>query len=123
MSTIIVVDDDETFSGLLKTVFEFEGYQVVLVPRSDDVVLMVHKFSPDLVLMDVHTRGGDTLGVLRELRADEALKTVSVVMTSGMDHSAECLDAGADAFILKPFRPDELIALVTDLVGRQDADV
>ena len=121
MSTVVVVDDDEVFSGLLKTVLELEKYQVVVVPWPDDVVPAVRQVMPMLVLMDVHTGRGDTLGILRELRADETLKGVSVVMTSGMDRSAECLAAGADDFILKPFSPSELLAKVADLMGRSNA--
>jgi DNA-binding response OmpR family regulator len=121
MSTVVVVDDDQVFCGLLKTVFEFEGYQVVVVAWPDDVVSTVRQVRPALVLMDVHTGRGDTLGVLRELRADEALSRVSVVMTSGMDRSAECLAAGAHDFILKPFSPSELLTKVGDLVGSQSA--
>jgi DNA-binding response OmpR family regulator len=120
MNTVVVVDDDQAFSGLLKTVFEFEGYQVVLVPWPDDVVETVRQVRPALVLMDVHTGRGDTLGVLRELRADEALRDVSVMMISGMDRSAECLAAGAHAFILKPFSPSELLTKVADLTGRSE---
>lgn len=120
-NTIIVVDDDETFSGLLKTVFELEGYQVVLVPHPGEVVPQVRAVRPVLLLMDVHTKKGDTLGVLRELRADESLNNVVIVMTSGMDRSAECLAAGADDFILKPFHPDELITMVKGLLARSDA--
>ena len=119
MSTIVVVDDDPTFCGLLKTVFELEGYQVVLVPRPDDVVPEVRRVKPSLVLMDVHSGHGDTLGVLRELQADETLKMVPLVMTSGMDRSAECMAAGADVFILKPFRPSKLMAVVAELIGGQ----
>jgi DNA-binding response OmpR family regulator len=118
MNTLIVVDDDVTFSRLLTTVFEFEGYQVIVEPNPGNVVPTVRQVKPTLVLMDVHAEHGDTLGVLRELRADEVSKTVPVVMTSGMDRSAECLNAGADAFILKPFRPDELITLVADVVAK-----
>ena len=121
MNTVVVVDDDEVFSGLLKTVLELEKYQVVVVPWPDDVVPAVRQVMPMLVLMDVHTGRGDTLGILRELRADETLKGVSVVMTSGMDRSAECLAAGADDFILKPFSPSELLAKVADLMGRSNA--
>jgi DNA-binding response OmpR family regulator len=118
VSTIIVVDDDQVFSGLLRTVLEMEGYQVELVPYPDDVVPAVRRVKPALVLMDVHTGHGDTLGILRELQADEELKIVPVVMTSGMECSAECLTAGAECFILKPFRPAELIDLVAELVDK-----
>ena len=122
MNTILVVDDDEVVSGLLKTVFELEGYQTVIVPRPDDVVPTARRVRPALVLMDVHICHRDTLGVLRELRADETLEAVPVVMTSGMDRSAECLTAGATAFLLKPFRPSELLTMVADLVNRQDTN-
>ena len=123
MNTVVVVDDDQVFSGLLKTVLELEGYKVTVVPWPDDVVPTVRQVMPVLVLMDVHTGRGDTLGVLRELRTDEALNNVLVVMTSGMDRSAECLAAGADDFILKPFSPSELLTKIADLIARSDSDV
>lgn len=116
MSTILIVDDDKTFSGLLKTVFELEGYQAVVVNYREDIVPTALHARPALIVMDVHIARGDTLGVLRELRADETLKTTPVVMASGMDRSAECLAAGANIFILKPFRPSELMAKVTALL-------
>ena len=119
MKTVIVVDDDPVFSGLLKTVLEFEGYEAVIVPWPDDVLATARQLKPVLVLMDVHTGRGDTLGVLRELRADEALNGVLVVMTSGMDRSGECLAAGADAFLMKPFSPTELLAKIADLIAGQ----
>ena len=119
MKTVIVVDDDPTFSGLLKTVLEFEDYQVLLVPRPDEVVSNIRETKPVLVLMDVHAERGDTLGILRELRADDALKEVLVVMTSGMDRSAECMKDGADEFLLKPFRPGELITLIGELIEKK----
>ncbi len=122
MNTVIVVDDDQVFSGLIKTMFELEGYRVELVPYPDDVVPAVRRMKPALVLMDVHTGSGDTLDILRELRADETLKSVPVVMTSGLEYSAECLAAGAEAFVLKPFRPSELLAVVEDLVGGRGAE-
>ncbi len=117
MNTIIVVDDDQIFCELLKTVLEFEDYEVVIESDPDNVVAVVGQVQPLLVLMDVHTEHGDTLGVLRKLKTDETLKAIPVVMASGMDRSEECLKAGASAFLLKPFRPDELITLVAKTVG------
>ena len=122
MNTVIVVDDDRIFSGLLKTVLELEEYQVELVPDPDDVVSAVHRVVPVLVLMDVHSGHGDTLGVLRELGADEALESMPVVMTSGMDRAAECLAAGASEFVLKPFRPAELLDIIAHLIDKSGAN-
>jgi CheY-like chemotaxis protein len=116
MSTILVVDDDKTFGKLLKTVFELEGHQAVLVENRDSVMPTVHQIKPALILMDVHVSRGDTLGVLEKLRADETLASIPVVMTSGMDRSAECLAAGANKFIFKPFRPSELLSMIVDLI-------
>ena len=123
MNTVVVVDDDEVFGGLLKTVLELEGYRAVVVPWPDDVVPAVREVMPVLVLMDVHTGRGDTLGVVREMRADATLDGVVLVMTSGMDRSAECLAAGANDFILKPFSPTDLLARIADLIDARDAGV
>ena len=122
VKTILVLDDDKVFTELLKTVFELEGYQAVIVSGADDLVPTVREAGPALVLMDVHLAQTDTFDVVRELRADEALQTVPVVMTSGIDHRHESLDAGANAFLAKPFRPPELLALIAGLVEGQDQD-
>lgn len=116
MKTIVVVDDDQVFCRLIRTVFELEGYQVMIVPDPGDVVPTVRQTEPALLLMDVHSGSGDTVGLLQELRADQAGETLPIVMTSGMDRSAECLAAGADDFILKPFRPAELLAMVEGMI-------
>jgi len=119
--TILVVDDDKIFGGLLKTVFELEGYQAVVVNDQEKVVPTALQVEPALILMDVHVSDGNTLDVLRELRTNELLKATPVVMTSGMDRSAECLAIGADVFILKPFRPSELMARLADLLPETNA--
>ncbi|HEY68151.1 MAG TPA: DNA-binding response regulator, partial [Thermoflexia bacterium] len=52
MNTVLVVDDDKVFSGLLKTIFELEGYRAVIVLRPDEVVPTARRVKPVLVLMD-----------------------------------------------------------------------
>ena len=118
MSTILVVDDDPVLGGLLRTVLELEGYQAMVVARREDVVPTARQVRPALVLMDVHLSHGDTLGVLRELKADETLKTTPVMMTSGIDRSAECRAAGADDFLLKPFRPAKVMTMIANLINK-----
>lgn len=122
MDTIVVLDDDRTFTGLLKTVFEMEGYRVVVLSWPGDTLATAREERPSLVLMDVHAGEGDTLGIIRALREDEATKSVPIMMTSGMDRRDECLEAGADAFILKPFRPGDLLAAVEKLLSERSTD-
>jgi DNA-binding response OmpR family regulator len=116
VKTILVLDDDTAFTELLKTVFELEGYQAVTVSAADDLLPAVREAGPALVLMDVHIAQANTFGVVRELRSDESLLTLPVVMTSGTDYRQESLDVGANAFLAKPFRPPELLALIAGLV-------
>ncbi len=118
--TVLVLDDDRTFTGLLKTVFELEGYQAAIISDPNDLMPTVRQIKPVLLVMDVHAGCGDTVGVLQELKSDETTRTIPVIMTSGMDRCDECLRAGADTFILKPFRPSELLQLVEELLGKQD---
>jgi DNA-binding response OmpR family regulator len=118
-NTILVLDDDRTFTGLLKTVFELEGYQAAATTTSVDLMSTVRQIKPVLLVMDVHAGREDTIGALQELKSNETTKAMPVIMTSGMDRSGECLRAGADAFILKPFRPSELLDIVEKLIGKR----
>lgn len=121
METIIVVDDDRTFLGLLKTVLNLEGYRAVVLTEPDEVVPTARQEEPVLIVMDVHIRRKNTLGALEELKQDEVLSKIPVIMTSGMDRAGECLDAGAETFLLKPFRPSEMLNKVNALVEASKA--
>jgi CheY-like chemotaxis protein len=116
MATVVIVDDDRVFRELLKTVLQMEGYDPVPCTEPDEVVAMVREAQPALVLMDVHIHNQDTLGALGALKADPELGDIPVVMFSGMDRADECLEAGADAFVLKPFRPSQLLDTISRLL-------
>jgi DNA-binding response OmpR family regulator len=120
--TVLVLDDDRTFTSLLKTVFELEGYQAAVASDPKDLMSTVYQVKPVLLVMDVHTGREDTVGALQALKSNKVTRVVPVIMTSGMDRRDECMRAGADAFILKPFRPSELLQLVEKLLGKQDTN-
>jgi len=119
MDTILVVDDDRTFTGLLKTIFELEGYHTEILKDPGGVIDDARRIEPVLILMDVHTGRENTLDTLRALKSDPDLKRIPVVMTSGIDHSEECYTAGAETFILKPFRPSELLQRIDEMLGNR----
>jgi DNA-binding response OmpR family regulator len=107
---ILIVDDDRATSTLLRTLFEIEGYEGVVCPRPDEVLQTAERERPDLILMDVHLAEVDSIGILKTIRTWPALKETPVIMMSGLDVEDKCLKAGATAFVLKPFRPAELLA-------------
>ncbi len=115
MATIVVVDDDRVFRELLTTVLELAGHEAIGVTSPEAIAATVGREEPALILMDIHIGNQDTLGVLRQLKSDKALSGIPVIMTSGMDRRQECLDAGADVFVLKPFRPSEMLAEIEAL--------
>lgn len=112
MQKILIVDDDRATSTLLRTLFEIEGFMGVVCPRPEEVLASIHREQPDVVLMDVHLAEVDSIQILRQIRADAVLQAVPVIMTSGMDVREKCEANGASAFMQKPFKPSELVALV-----------
>ncbi len=111
MARILLLEDDETMQHLLKTLLEMEGFQVFLQPDSElaDVPQAVRTNAPDVILLDVHLRGGSGIDLLSHLKQEKDLSGIRVLMISGMDLREECLHAGADGFLLKPFMPDDLM--------------
>jgi CheY-like chemotaxis protein len=63
--------------------------------------------------MDVNLRLGSGLELLSAIRSNSLLDNIRVIMSSGMDFKTECLQKGAQGFIMKPYMPDDLIKLIT----------
>lgn len=118
MTKILIVDDDRATTGLLKTVFEMEGFRTLVCPDPERVVDVVRRDKPDLVFMDFHLAETDSLPILREIKRDKALRGIRVIMTSGLDLGEECRRAGADSFVLKPFRPANLMEEVRAVLDK-----
>lgn len=119
MPRVMVIDDDATMVSLLGMLLEMEGFDVVSRPKDGSVLEGIRMQKPDVVLMDVFLPGADGMDLLRQMRASPDLASAVVVMTSGMDLEDRCLAAGANAFLLKPYAPEQLISkLKTSLVGR-----
>ncbi len=116
MSTILIVDDDRATTGLLKTLFELEGFETITCPEPDRVLGIARQRQPALIFLDFHLAQQESLPILIDLKADSDLKTIPVVMSSGLDYSEKCLQAGADKFVIKPFRPANLMKEIRQLL-------
>jgi DNA-binding response OmpR family regulator len=110
----MLVEDDVTMLSLLQTLLQMEGYQVVKMKDEslDGILSIVRQEVPDLALVDVHLRELNGFDVLRGIRKEPDLAQTRVLMSSGMECRSECLNSGADDFILKPYMPDDLIDVI-----------
>lgn len=95
--------------SLLKTLLKMEGFDVVALDVYSDVAAAVEKEKPHALFMDVHLGGKSGMQILESIRSNSKNSGVRIIMTSGMNVKEECISRGADAFLLKPFMPDDLI--------------
>ncbi|MGZ9234194.1 MAG: response regulator [Anaerolineales bacterium] len=109
MAKILLAEDDETMVSLLKTLLAMEGFEVLELRVDSDVPAAVQRERPDALFMDVHLGGQSGIEILEAIRSNNDLANVRVVMTSGLDVKEQCIHRGANAFLLKPFMPDDLI--------------
>jgi DNA-binding response OmpR family regulator len=109
---VLLAEDDVTMVSLLKTLLKMEGFQVIVLAADADVPAAVRREHPDVVLLDVHLSHQSGLEILELIRKGKETKNVPVVMTSGEDVKDECIRRGANAFLLKPYMPDDLIGML-----------
>lgn len=118
MAKILVADDDKVMLGLLETLMELEGNEVITVTTPDTIVPAARAHDVTMILMDYNLTGGNSLNALKELKSDPVLRKIPVLVASGMDHKVECINAGAEGFILKPFRPVALLDAIQTAVDQ-----
>jgi DNA-binding response OmpR family regulator len=111
---ILIIEDDPTTCALLKTTLEMEGYRIAIKHdiENEDILSLLNSEKPDILFLDFYLGIRDTLSYLAQIRNDEDWQHAPILMTSAMDHGQDCLEAGADGFILKPFNWDELINMI-----------
>ena len=112
MAKILLAEDDVTMVSLLKTLLKMEGFEVSALNTGADVPAEVGQARPDVLFLDVHFGNQNGVEIVEAIRSNQDLSNLRVVMTSGMNVQEECLRVGANAFLLKPFSPDDLIRLL-----------
>jgi two-component system phosphate regulon response regulator PhoB len=112
MAKILLAEDDSTMISLLKTLLKMEGFEVLALDVNSDVPAAVQREKPQTLFMDVHLGEQSGMEILEAIRKNKELSDVRVVMTSGLNVKDECLSRGANAFLMKPFMPDDLLNLL-----------
>jgi two-component system response regulator MtrA len=124
MTLVMVVDDDQDLAEMLGIVLTGAGIDVDLVSRGDEVMDVFRNNPPDLVLLDVMLPGLDGIEVCKLIRAESMVPIVMLSAKGDTQDVVKGLEAGADDYIVKPFRhPSELIARIRTRLRRTNADV
>ena len=120
MATRVVIAEDEAIIRLdLKETLEEEGYSVVgETGRGDEAVELVRQLAPDLVILDIKMPGMDGLEAARAITAERGAAVLILTAFSQRDLIEEARDAGALAYLVKPFQKSELIPAVEVALGR-----
>lgn len=113
----MIVDDDRTTTSLLSTLLELDGFDVVLAADAGAGVTKAGVESPDVFIVDYHLADSTGIEFIQQIRRIERFSKTPIVMSSGLSRDREAKEAGANAFLLKPFDPSDLVALLNKLLG------
>jgi CheY-like chemotaxis protein len=116
---VMLAEDDTTMVSLLKTLLKMEGFDVTALAADADVPAAVRSEKPDVLLLDVHLSHQSGLQILETLRKSADTAKTPVVMSSGANVKDECMAQGANGFLLKPYKPDDLITLLKQTIKNQ----
>lgn len=117
VAKVLIVDDDAVTVRLLSTLLEMDGFHVITAGHGADVLPRVQAEAPDAIMIDYHLADMDGVEVIRQLRQDPKLRTLPIIMASGLDVQIEAISAGASLFLAKPFDPGELPRLFNKLIA------
>lgn len=111
--SILLIDDDVSLCSSLGTILEMVGHQVVKVHTGADAITVLNRRSFDIALIDIVLPDTDGITLLKDLVSrDEDMGALMLSGHASMRHAVDALNHGADAFLMKPLDPEDLIAKV-----------
>jgi two-component system response regulator MtrA len=117
---VLVVDDDVALAEMLGIVLRGEGIEPFFVFDGDKALAAFRETKPDLVLLDLMLPGTDGIDVCRQIRAESGVPIVMLTAKSDTVDIVVGLESGADDYVVKPFKPKELVARVRARLRRSD---
>ena len=125
MTKIIVAEDDDIVSDIVREVLTKAGHVVGVLNNGADALRAIQLKKPDLVILDCTMPELSGLIVLREMRASSTLYDTPVLVLTGRQGARDvelAYNQGADDYMKKPFDPDELVFRVEDLLEKHKAN-
>lgn len=119
MAHILVAEDERDIRELIAFTLQFAGHRITQAANGEEAVQLAPQIMPDLIMMDVRMPKMTGYEACRAMKQMDAIKHIPVVFLSAKGQDEEIstgIDAGAIAYILKPFAPDELTKRISDIL-------
>jgi DNA-binding response OmpR family regulator len=120
--TILVADDEPNIVISLEYLLKREGYTVVIARDGEEALQMIRREQPQLVLLDVMMPKKTGFEVCQEVRADDTLQAIKILMLTAKGRDTDVAKGtalGADAYMTKPFATRDLVQKVAQMLGRE----
>ncbi|MCW0213410.1 MAG: MtrAB system response regulator MtrA [Pseudonocardia sp.] len=121
-SRVLVVDDDPALAEMLTIVLRGEGFDTAVVADGTRALPAVREMRPDVVLLDLMLPGMNGIDVCRAIRAESGVPIVMLTAKSDTVDIVLGLESGADDYVVKPFKPKELVARIRARVRRTETE-
>lgn len=118
---LLVVDDEPNLLRAIAAVLRGEGFEIATARNGRDALLQIAKSIPDLIVSDVRMPLMDGITLARQLRSAPHTKLIPIIFLTAKDEIEDRIEgfrAGVDVYLTKPFEPDELIAVIQNILNR-----
>ena len=118
---LLVVDDEPNLLIAVAACLRGEGYDVTTARSGREALVRLAETMPDLVVSDIRMPGMDGYTLARHIRSSARTALVPIVFLSAKDETADRIEGfrtGVDAYLTKPFEPDELVAVINNILSR-----
>ncbi len=118
---LLVVDDEPSLLQAVAVCLRAEGYEVTTARSGAEALVRLSESLPDLVVSDIRMPGMDGYQLARQLRASPRTALIPIVFLTAKDETSDRIAgfrSGVDAYLTKPFEPDELLAVVLSIINR-----
>jgi DNA-binding NarL/FixJ family response regulator len=118
---LLVVDDEPNLLRAVAACLKAENYEVNTARNGNEALIQLAESIPDLIISDIRMPGMDGYKLARHLRGSPRTALVPIVFLTAKDETADRIEgfrAGVDAYLTKPFEPEELIAVVNGILTR-----
>ena len=121
---ILLVEDNEDNIEVVREYLQFNKYEVIVARTGAEALERVQEIYPNLILMDIHLPEVDGLEAIRRLRTSNNFAKIAIIALTALAMEGDreiCLKAGADAYLSKPIKLQELVATIEKISGAKSS--